>query len=283
LTKVRSVLSSQASQVRLSAILTISLLGAIAPFAVAQQIAEAPVMPMLAPVDLPALADSTALPDSPGATLASSSSSTPDDSADSDGQSTTPAKPTVLPRVKLIPANRTAPPQTATDKIVMGLRESVTPYSVIGWFFSAGWSHLIDSAPKYGTNSEAFAKRLGAAAALSSSRNIFNDSVLGPMFHQDTRYYQLGKEHDIIHRALYAVTRPLIGKTDGGRSIPNYSLIIATAGSSGLTQTYYPEKSQGGSQVAKTFGSSMGGVAVGALINEFGGDIIQSLHLTRNK
>ena len=283
MTKVRSVLSTQASQMRLTAILTISLLGAIAPFSVAQQIAEAPVVAMIAPVDLPALADSTALPDSPGATLTSSSSSTPDDSADSDGQNTTPARPTVLPRVKLVPADRTAPPQTATDKIVMGLRESVTPFSVLGWFFSAGWSHLIDSTPNYGRNSEAFAKRLGAAAALSSSRNIFNDSVLGPMFHQDTRYYQLGKEHDFIHRAVYAGTRPLIGKTDGGRTIPNYALLLATAGSSGLTVTYYPERNQSGGQVAKTFGTSLGGAAVGALINEFGGDIIQSLHLTRNK
>jgi hypothetical protein len=165
----------------------------------------------------------------------------------------------------------------------MGLRESVTPYSVIGWFVSAGWSHLVDSSPNYGTNSEAFAKRLGAAAALASSRNIFSDSILGPVFHQDTRYYQLGKEHSLIHRAIYAGTRPIIGKTDGGRTIPNYAFLLATGGSSGLTVTYYPEQNTSGSEVAKTFGSSLGGAAVGALINEFGGDIIQGLHLTRNK
>lgn len=283
MTKVRSVISSHASQVRFCAILTIALLGARAPFAVAQQIAEAPARATLAPLDLPVLADSTALPDSPGAILASSSSSAPDDSADSDDKNTTPARPTVLPRVKLVPADRTAPPQTSTDKIVMGLREAVTPYSVIGWFFSAGWSHLIDSAPNYGSNSEAFAKRLGASAAFSSSRNIFSDSVLGPIFHQDTRYYQLGKGHNIIHRALYAGTRPIIGKTDGGRTIPNFALMAGTVGASGLAETYYPEKNQGAGQVAMNFGSSMGGSAVGALINEFGGDIIQSLHLTRNK
>jgi len=283
LTKVRSVLSTQASQMRLTAILTISLLGAIAPFSVAQQIAEAPVVVMIAPVDLPALADSTALPDSPGATLTSSSSSTPDDSADSDGQNTTPARPTVLPRVKLVPADRTAPPQRATDKIVMGLRESVTPFSVLGWFFSAGWSHLIDSSPNYGTNSEAFAKRLGAASALASSRGIFSDSVLAPILHQDTRYYQLGPGHKLINRAIYAGTRPIIGKTDGGRTIPNYAFLLATGGSSGLTVTYYPEKNTSGGDVAKTFASSLGGAALGALINEFGGDVIQALHLSRNK
>jgi hypothetical protein len=165
----------------------------------------------------------------------------------------------------------------------MGLRETVTPYSVLGWFFSAGWAHLIDGSPNYGTNSQAFAQRLGASAALASSRGIFSDSILGPIFHQDTRYYQLGKGHKFINRVIYAGTRPVIGKTDSGRTIPNYAFILATAGSSGLTVTYYPDQNTSGGQVAQTFGTSLGGAAIGALINEFGGDIIQSLHLSRSK
>lgn len=279
MTKVRSVISSQASQVRRYVALTIALIGAMVPFGVAQQAAEAPAS-REAVLTLP---DVTALPDSPGAVVASSVGSTPDDDASQGSQSTLPGHHVLQPRVKLVPADRTAPPQRVGDKVAMGLREAVTPYSVLGWFFSAGWSHLIDSAPKYGTNSEAFAKRLGAAAALSSSRGIFSDSVMAPILHQDTRYYQLGSGHKFIDRVFYAGTRPIIGKTDGGRSIPNYAFLIATAGSSGLTLTYYPEKSQSGGQVARTFASSLGGAAFGALVNEFGGDIIQSLHLTRNK
>jgi hypothetical protein len=279
LTKLRSVISSQASQVRPSVILTLALFAVMAPFTVAQQSAETPARTE-AMLTLP---DSPALPDSPGAVLASSSSATPDDPAGSDGQPAAPARPVALPRVKLIPANQTAPSQTASDKIVMGLRETVTPFSMLGWFFSAGWSHLIDSSPNYGTNSEAFAKRLGAAAALASSRGIFSDSVLAPILHQDTRYYQLGSGHKFINRAIYAGTRPIIGKTDGGRTIPNYAFLLATAGSSGLTVTYYPEKNQSGGQVANTFATSLGGAAIGALINEFGGDVIQALHLSRSK
>jgi hypothetical protein len=165
----------------------------------------------------------------------------------------------------------------------MGLREAVTPYSILGWFFSAGWAHLIDGSPNYGTNSTAFAQRLGASAALASSRNIFSDSVLGPLLHQDTRYYQLGKGHNFIHRAIYAGTRTIIGKTDGGRNIPNYAFLLATGGSSGLTVTYYPEQNTTGGEVAETFATSLGGAAIGNLISEFGGDIIQKLHLTLNQ
>jgi hypothetical protein len=187
------------------------------------------------------------------------------------------------PQVKLISANRTAPTQTAGDKVLMGLREAVTPYSVIGWFISAGWAQLIDGSPNYGTNSEAFAKRLGASAALASSRGIFGDSILGPVFHQDTRYYQLGRSHKFINRVIYAGTRTIIGKTDSGRAIPNYAFLIATAGSSGLTVTYYPDRNTSGSQVFQTFATSVGGAALGNLVSEFGGDVIQALHLSRRE
>ena len=92
-----------------------------------------------------------------------------------------------------------------------------------------------------------------------------------------------GRHHKLLYRAVYASTRSLIGKTDGGRTIPNYAFLIGSAGAAGLITTSYPEKNQGGGQVAQTFGSGIGGAAFGNLFNEFGGDIIQALHLSRNK
>ena len=100
---------------------------------------------------------------------------------------------------------------------------------MLGWPLSAGWSHLIDSSPNYGTNGKAFAQRLGAAAALNSSKEIFSDSILATAFHQDPRYYQLGRSHKLINRAVYAGTRPIIGRTDSGKTIPNYAFILGQA------------------------------------------------------
>jgi hypothetical protein len=279
LAKIHSVLSSHASPARRSVILTLTLFGAMVPFTMAQQTAESPASTEA----LLTLPDPPVLPDSPGAVLASSNSATPDDPVGLDGQAVMAAGPTVSPRVKLIAAHQIAPPQAASDKVLMGLREAVTPYSMIGWVFSAGWAQLINGSPNYGSNGRAFAQRLGASAALAASRGIFTDSILAPVFHQDTRYYQLGKGHKFINRVIYAGTRPLIGKTDSGRNIPNYAFLMGTAGSSGLSVTYYPEENTSGGQVASTFGTSIGGAALGNLISEFGGDIIQSLHLAGGK
>jgi hypothetical protein len=230
-----------------------------------------------------------ALPDSPGALLSSplssssSSSETPDE-APFDGQATgSSTKPTALPRVKLITAGQPAPKQEAHDKVLLGLRESVTPFTMLGWVTSAGWAQLIDGSPNYGTNGKAFAERLGAAAALSSSKEIFSDSILATAFHQDPRYYQLGKGHKFINRALYAGTRPVVGRTDSGKTIPNYAFMLGTGGAAALTLAYYPERNQTGTQVLQTWATSLGGSALGYLVSEFGGEVIDKLRIGKHE
>jgi hypothetical protein len=237
------------------------------------------------PIEPIVIASSNELPDSPGALLTGSSgvsSSGPNAPASFDDQAaTTSGRRTVRPFVKLIPAGDTAPPQHARDKIALGFRETVTPFSMLGWVASAGWSQLIDSSPNYGVNGEAFGQRLGAAAALNTSKEIFSDAILATAFHQDPRYYQMGKSHKLVNRALYAATRPVVGRTDSGKTIPNYAFILGTGGAAALTQTYYPDRNISGAQFARTWASSLGGSALGALVSEFGGQVIQWLHITK--
>lgn len=231
---------------------------------------------------------SSSLPDSPGALLfpAEGFSSSTDgfDVPDFGGQGfNTSSKPGPLPRVKLVTAGQHAPPQKARDKVLLGLRESVTPYAMLGWPLSAGWSHLINGSPNYGVNSEAFAQRLGAAAALNSSKEIFSDGILATAFHQDPRYYQRGNSHKLIPRALYAATRPVIGRTDSGKTILNYAFILGTGGAAALTQTYYPDRNVSGAQFARTWASSLGGSALGYLVSEFGGQVIEKLRISKGE
>jgi hypothetical protein len=237
-----------------------------------------------------------AFPDSPGSTIAangewSSSAGDPGELPDTtpgvvgfDPQATGQSHANVLlPRVKFVSAGQIAPQQRTHDKIVLGLRESVTPFSMIGWVSSAGWSHLINSSPNYGVNSEAFAQRLGAAAASGASKEIFSDSFFAPIFHQDPRYYQLGHGHTFMHRAFYAATRSVVGRTDNGRTIVNYAGILGTGGSAALTQAYYPDRNLGASQVMQSWATGIGGSSLGYLISEFGGEIIQVLHVKKHE
>jgi hypothetical protein len=225
------------------------------------------------------------LPDAPGAMISGPSAVMPDGTtaADNAFDPATKAPPRTASRYqKYISPGEIAPKETVGDKFLLGATTAVSPFSMLGWLVSAGWSQVFDSSPNYtGSTGKTFGQRLGAAAALNSSREIFGDSILCPVFHQDPRYYIMGKEQKFFKRLVYSGTRPIIGRTDGGRTIPNFAGLGGTYAAAALSQAYYPPVNRGASQVAQTFGLSLGSAAVGYVVSEFGGDVISFLHLKK--
>ena len=67
---------------------------------------------------------------------------------------------------------------------------------------SAGYEQIVNGSPNYGQTGKGFAQRLGAASARASSENIFSDSVIAPILHQDPRYYRMGPGHPFFHAAV---------------------------------------------------------------------------------
>lgn len=174
---------------------------------------------------------------------------------------------------------QTAPLLSAHEKEVMGLKQSFTLFSLIGWTTSAAYTHLINGSPNYGTDSAAFGERLGAAALRNTSQNIFGNVVFAPLFHEDPRYYKMGKGHKVYRRIAYAATRALITRADDGHATPNYSLIAGRVFGAALSNAYYPDRNRGFSQTAQTFGTSMGGAAIGYVVTEFLDEALEIVHL----
>lgn len=255
----------------------LALFGASVPFAVAQS------------SSVPANSSDAmlTLPDAPGAMIASASDATPENStaADAAFDPATKAPPSTASHYqKYISPGEIAPKESVKDKFVLGAVTAISPFSMLGWIASAGWSQVFDSSPNYtGSTGKQFGQRLGAAAALNSSREIFGDSILCTVFHQDPRYYIMGKQQNFFKRLVYSGTRPIIGRTDGGRTIPNFANLGGSYAAAGLTEAYYPPVNRGASQVAQTFGLSLGSSAVGYVVSEFGGDVISFLHVKKKK
>jgi len=180
-----------------------------------------------------------------------------------------------------IQPGQTAPSLRPHDKVILGLSQSFTLFSVIGWTASAGASQVTDSAPNFGTDSGAFGERLGAISLRLISQNIIGHAIFDPVFHDDPRYYKMGSGHNIIKRSLYAATRTLITRADNGRERPNYSLLSGNLAGSMLTNTYYPRLNRGFAETANTFGTSIGGSAVGFVVTEFLDDALKFAHLQR--
>ena len=252
---------------------SLALLIAVIPFAAAQApLASSPVAGSIA---AGVLLD---IPDSPGVVLSSSSSSAHPDSTSLDSTSNVIFKHAPHLQMIVLP-DEIADPMTVHDKVVAGLKNSV--FSAAGSLAVAGWEQLTDGSPNYGTDSGAFGQRLGAEAIRGTSNSLFSHSVFAPIFHEDPRYYVMGSGHSILKRMVYAGTRVLITRTDSGHSTPNFALFAGIAASSALTVTYYPARNTTFSGVAETFGGSVGGSALGFVVDEFMVDVLTDLHLKK--
>jgi hypothetical protein len=227
------------------------------------------------------------LPDSPGALVSSSSDGT-SNSADPAGQSSDPTRTASMPKhaahlQMTIAPGEVADPMTVHEKVVGGIKDSVSLFSVAGWFASAGWEQLTNGSPNFGTDKGAFGQRLGTAAIRNISEGILSDSLFAPVFHEDPRYYIMGPGNNFFKRLVYAGTRVIITRTDSGHTTPNFALIAGNAAGSALTIPYYPSKNTTFSEVAQTFGGSLGGSAIGYVVDEFIVDALVDLHLKKRQ
>ena len=93
----------------------------------------------------------------------------------------------------------------------------------------------------------------------------------------------MGSGHNFITRLFYAGTRPIIGKTDGGRRTINFADLGGDLAGAALTQAYYPPLNRGTTEVLKTFGGSVGGDALRFVVTEFLADTLNGLHLTHSR
>ena len=262
-----------------------ALVFALSP-AFGQQAASA--TPERASLESPAVA----LPEAPGISSSSAISAAPDpvgqiaNQKEGSQPSLNPFQRLGNPRVPtatdvVIAPGQIGPHQTARDKFVGSVRDAVSPFSIAGEVISAGYSQGVDSSPNYGRNFGAFGQRVGASVARGTSQNLFSEGVLAIVLHEDPRYYQLGSKQNFFKRVIYAGTRPVIGRTDGGRSTINLSVIGGYLGASALAQTYYPARNQGLDNVLQTWGTGIGGNAIGDEVTEFLPDVLQFLHLKR--
>jgi hypothetical protein len=181
---------------------------------------------------------------------------------------------------RIIPAGMASPQIHAHDKVVLATRDLVAPGSVINFLISAGWDQLVNGQPNYGTDRGAFGERLGAAAIRDSSQAFLSNGPLAEMLHQDPRYFVQGNHYGIVHRALYAATRPLVTRSSSdGHAMVNTSLILGQAAGTALNNLYYPKSNRNFHDNVSSFGGSMGGSALSFVYDEFSPDLWKLLHL----
>ncbi|WP_263351455.1 hypothetical protein [Acidicapsa acidisoli] len=129
----------------------------------------------------------------------------------------------------------------------------------------------------YGGGIGGYGERFGQNYADTFDGAFWGNAVLPSLWHQDPRYFRLGKG-PAMHRILYALSTNVRAKHDGtGKWEPNYSNLVGNLISGGISNIYLPAKERG---VGSTFEGAFVVTAeggIGSMLEEFWPDFIHYL------
>lgn len=164
-------------------------------------------------------------------------------------------------------------PFSPGEKLLYSVRESVVPSELAIVVIDAGWNHAVDGNPKYGTDSGAFAARIGAVALREATTHVISDGIYASLFHQDERYFRKGPGTKFKSRAKYVLLSILLTRSDSGNTQFDTSGLLGRATGSALTMAYYPKVSANGRVAAESFGWALAGELGANTYLEFWPDI----------
>jgi hypothetical protein len=173
--------------------------------------------------------------------------------------------------------SQSLPPVSVDVRWQQFVSETLTPWFPVSSLVAAGESQATGTDPRYGVGTLAFAERFGALTADNLTQNFFGDFVMATAFHQDTRYRRRGPIYGFWHRFAYAISRAVVTHSDAGANVFNWSNIVGTAMTAGLSNAYYPRGSRTSGAIAINFSNSVAGSGFGNLLPEFLPDFKQWL------
>jgi hypothetical protein len=188
-----------------------------------------------------------------------------------------------LPNFLTLETADLVPPLTTKQKFAVVTRSSFDYIQVPWYAFLAGVSQAENSEPGYGQGAAGYGKRFGAAAADGTIENYWTSAILPSVFHQDPRFYQLGKG-GFWHRTFYAMSRIVVTRSDSGSNQFNVSEVFGSAIAASIsTYSYHPHADKTLSNTASVWGSQIGYDTVTIVLKEFWPDIRRKLTHKRSE
>ena len=157
-----------------------------------------------------------------------------------------------------------AAPLSTKQKFQLAFKSTVDPVSFGITGAIAGIEQAQNHFPGYGQGAEGYAKRYGATYADLTINTYIGGAILPSLLKQDPRYFYKGTGTK-RSRALYAIANSFICKGDNGNWQPNYSFLLGTLASGGISNLYYPASDRNGA--ALTFENAAIGIAANAAAN----------------
>jgi hypothetical protein len=162
-----------------------------------------------------------------------------------------------------------AAPLAPKQKFELAWKSTIEPFTIVGVAALGGVQQATDHFEGYGQGVQGYAKRFGAAYANVVSGTFIGSALLPSLLKQDPRYFYKGTG-SAPSRFLYALASTVICKGDNKRWQPNYSGILGSFATGGISYFYYPKSDRDATQlVIQNSLIRMGESALASVLQEF--------------
>jgi hypothetical protein len=169
------------------------------------------------------------------------------------------------------------PPLTTGQKFKVVVRGSFDLVEYPWYGALAGIGQAENSERGFGQGAAGYAKRYGAMFADGTIENFATQAILPSLLREDPRFYQSGRG-PFWRRTGYAISRIFVTRTDAGHERFNFSEIVGSALSAGIsTYSYHPRTDRNLPNAASVWGTQVGYDTIAIVVKEFWPDIRRNL------
>ena len=171
----------------------------------------------------------------------------------------------IIPNFRAVSADEKLPPQTIKDKLKTGVLDSVDYSSFIFVGIQAGVAQARNATPEFHQGAAGYGRYYWHTYADYVDENLWVEFLLPTAFHQDSRYYTLGRG-GFAKRLGYSLSRAAITRKDSGHETFNASEIFGAGAAAGISSLYYPSQER---PFTKTYQLWLTSIAIDAGANVF--------------
>ncbi len=184
----------------------------------------------------------------------------------------------VMPNYRAVSAGAIPPPPTPRQAFKIATQNSFDYSAFVFTAFTSGIAEGEDKHPQIGTGLSGFWGYYWRGFVDKTDGNYLVIFALPTVFHQDERYYALGKG-PIWKRAVYSASRVVITPNYHGHDSFNASELFGRGIAQVVSTTYYPSQDRTASAIASKWGYAIMRDALTNTFREFWPDIaVHVLH-----
>ena len=204
------------------------------------------------------------------------------ETAKPEAQNTPPPQPKrilgVMPNFRAVSAGTTPPPPTPKQAFMIATKNSFDYSSFIFVGFTSAFAEWTNAHRQLGQGMAGYGQYYWRGFVDKADGNYWVIFILPTIFHQDERYYTLGKG-GFWKRGIYAASRVLITPNYQGHNSFNASEILGRAIAQSISLAYYPSGTRTPGALASKYGYAIGRDVLTNVFREFWPDIaVHVLH-----